>query len=60
VEQIPVGHLIVDIGDAAEKRYIWRGTSSKTVSSNPEKNAKTINEGVRKMFEKFPPLPEKK
>jgi hypothetical protein len=60
VEQIPVGHLIVDIGDAAEKRYIWRGTSSKTVSSNPEKNSKTIEEGVRKMFEKFPPPPEKK
>jgi Domain of unknown function (DUF4136) len=60
VEQIPVGHLIVDIGDAAEKRYIWRGTSTKTVSSNPEKNAKTIDEGVRKMFEKFPPPPEKK
>jgi hypothetical protein len=38
--------LIVDIGDAAEKRYIWRGTSTKTVSSNPEKNAKTIDEGV--------------
>jgi hypothetical protein len=59
VEQIPVGHLIVDIGDAAEKRYIWRGTSSKTVSSNPEKNSKTIEEGVRKMFEKFPPPPAK-
>jgi Domain of unknown function (DUF4136) len=60
VEQIPVGHLIVDIGDAAEKRYIWRGTSSKTVSSKPEKNSKIIEEGVRKMFEKFPPPPEKK
>jgi uncharacterized protein DUF4136 len=60
VEQIPVGHLIVDIGDTAEKRYIWRGTSTKTVSSKPDKNAKTIEEGVRKMFEKFPPPPEKK
>ncbi len=59
VEQIPVGHLIVDIGDTAEKRYIWRGTSTKTVSSNPQKNAKTIDEGVKKMFEKFPPPPEK-
>ena len=59
VEEIPVGQLIVDIGDAAAKRYIWRGTATDTVSSNPEKNAKTINQAVRKMFEKFPP-PEKK
>jgi hypothetical protein len=59
VEEIPVGHLIVDIGDAAAKRYIWRGTATDTVSSNPEKNAKTIDKAVRKMFEKFPP-PEMK
>jgi len=59
VEEIPVGHLIVDIGDAAAKRYIWRGTATDTVSSDPEKNAKTINKAVRKMFEKFPP-PEMK
>jgi hypothetical protein len=42
VVQIPVGTLIVDIGDMAQKRYIWRGTATKTLSSNPEKNAKTI------------------
>jgi Domain of unknown function (DUF4136) len=60
VQQIPVGNLIVDIGDTAGKRYIWRGTASKTLSSNPEKNAKTIDEEVRKMFEKFPPPPEKR
>ena len=47
--------MIVDIGDAAAKRYIWRGTATDTVSSNPEKNAKTINQAVKKMFEKFPP-----
>ena len=58
VEEILVGQLIVDVGDAAAKRYIWRGTASDTVSSNPEKNAKTINKAVKKMFEKFPP-PEK-
>src|SRR4029453_3055531 len=58
VEEISVGQLIVDIGDAAAKRYVWRGNATDTVSSNPEKNAKTINRAVRKMFEKFPP-PEK-
>src|SRR5215470_4738149 len=34
VEEILVGQLIVDVGDAAAKRYIWRGTASDTVSSN--------------------------
>src|SRR4030095_15175824 len=59
VEEIPVGQLIVDIGDAAAKRYVWRGNATDTGSSNPEKNAKTSNRAVRKMLEKFPP-PEKK
>ena len=60
VEQIPVGTLIVDIGDATNKRYIWRGTATNTLSSNQGKNAKTIDQGVKKMFEKFPPEEKKK
>jgi len=59
VEQIPVGTLIIDIGDAANKQYIWRGTSTETLSNNQSKNAKTIDQGVRKMFEKFPPKEKK-
>jgi hypothetical protein len=30
------------------------------IISKPEKNSKAIEEGVRKMFEKFPPPPEKR
>jgi hypothetical protein len=55
VEQIPVGTLIVDIGDSSTKRYIWRGTATKTISSKPDKNEKAIDEAMKKMFEKFPP-----
>lgn len=55
VEEIPVGTLIVDIGDSAAKRYVWRGSATKTLSSKPEKNQKNIESEVRKMFEKFPP-----
>jgi len=54
VERIPVGTLIVDIGDAANRRYVWRGTASKTISDKPDKNAKAIDQEVKKMFEKFP------
>jgi hypothetical protein len=59
VEQIPVGTLIVDIGDSANKKYIWRGTATKTLSSNQSKNEKTIDQEVKKMFEKFPPKEKK-
>jgi hypothetical protein len=55
VEQIPVGTLIVDIGDTASKKYLWRGTGTKTLSSDQSKNEKTIDQEVKKMFEKFPP-----
>ena len=55
VEQIPVGTLIVDIGDSATKKYVWRGTATKTLSSDQSRNEKTIDQDVRKMFEKFPP-----
>jgi Domain of unknown function (DUF4136) len=55
VEQIPVGTLIVDVGDSASKRYVWRGTATRTISSKPDKNAQAIDNDVRKMFEKFPP-----
>jgi hypothetical protein len=60
VDQIPIGHLVVDIGDTANKSYVWRGTATKTISSKPDKNSKSIEEGVRKMFERFPPAPEGK
>jgi hypothetical protein len=59
VEQIPVGTLIVDIGDSANKKYIWRGTATKTLSSDQAKNEKTIDQEVKKMFEKFPPKVKK-
>jgi Domain of unknown function (DUF4136) len=55
VEQIPVGTLIVDIGDSSTKRYVWRGTATKTISGKPDKNAKVIDDVMKKMFEKFPP-----
>lgn len=55
VEQIPVGTLIVDVGDSASKKYVWRGTATRTISSKSDKNAKGIDSEVKKMFEKFPP-----
>jgi hypothetical protein len=55
VNTYEVNTLIVDIFDAKTKEAIWRGTASKTLSSNPDKNAKNLNQGVEKMFRDFPP-----
>jgi len=51
-----VGTLVVDIFDARTKEAIWRSTSSKTLSDNPEKNAENLNKAVTKMFKSFPPV----
>ena len=55
VDTYTVGTLVVDIFDAKTKDAIWRGTSSKTLSGNPEKNAASLNQAVAKMFKDFPP-----
>jgi hypothetical protein len=55
VDTYEVGTLVVDIFDAKTKDAIWRGTSSKTLSGNPQKNAENLNKAVVKMFKNFPP-----
>jgi hypothetical protein len=55
VDTVIVGQLKVDIADYKAKQFLWRGTATGTVSDNPEKNTKTINKALTKMFQKFPP-----
>ena len=55
VDTYEVGTLVVDIFDARTKEAIWRGTSTKTLSGNPQKNADNLNKAVVKMFRDFPP-----
>ena len=50
-----VGDLVVDLLDAKTKNLIWRGSSSDTLSNNPDKNTKNLDKGVQKMFVHFPP-----
>ena len=58
VENTPVGTLVIDIFDAHNKRLIWRGTSSKTLSDHPDKNEKKLEDSVQSMFKHFPPPPK--
>jgi hypothetical protein len=59
VDTYEVGTLVVDIFDARTKEAIWRGTATKTLSGNPEKNADNLNKAVVKMFKNFPPAATK-
>jgi hypothetical protein len=58
VQNIPVGKLIVDIGDAKTKKILWMGTATNTLSNNPDKNVSTLNKALEKMFKNFPPTPK--
>src|ERR1700738_2678964 len=55
VENYKVGTLVVDLFDANTKKLVWRGSSSDTLSDKSDKNIKTLDKGVQKMFEHFPP-----
>ena len=55
-----VGTVVVDLFDARTKQLIWRGAASDTISDNSDKNIKSLDEGVDKMFNHFPPSATKK
>ena len=50
-----VGTLVLDLYDARSKDAIWRGTASDTLSNNPKNVKRSMEEGVRQIFAKFPP-----
>jgi hypothetical protein len=55
VDKIPVGTLLVEMGDPRAQKMVWRGQGSSDLSDKPEKIEKKINQIVEKMFKKFPP-----
>jgi hypothetical protein len=54
-ETYKVGTLVVDLFDTNAKKLIWRGSASDTLSDKSDKNIKTLNSDVQRMFEHFPP-----
>ena len=55
VDNYKTGTLVVDLFDAKTKKIIWRGSSSETLSDKSDKNIKNLDNGVKKMFDHFPP-----
>ena len=54
-ETYRVGTLVVDLFDTNTKKLIWRGSASDTLSDKSDKNIKTLNSDVQRMFDHFPP-----
>jgi len=55
VDKIPVGTLLVEMGDPKTQKMVWRAQGSSDLSDKPEKIEKKINQITEKMFKKFPP-----
>ena len=49
------GTLVVDMYGGKTKQLIWRGSTESVLSDKAEKNEKTLDKGVDKMFKNFPP-----
>lgn len=55
VQETPVGTLMVDIFDTSDKKLIWRGIATDTLSGKPEKDENKLKKAVADMFKNFPP-----
>jgi uncharacterized protein YceK len=49
------GTLVIDVWDASRNEMIWRGVATSALSSNPERNTRTIHRAVERAFRDFPP-----
>ena len=59
VDTYKVGTLLVELFDGHSKNLIWQATANDTLSNNSDKNIKSLDKNVHKMFEHYPPEPKK-
>ena len=59
---IDVGKLVIGLFDPANKHLVWRGSASKTlnISKVPDKNYRTLEKAMAKLFRNYPPAPGKR
>jgi hypothetical protein len=51
----PVANLVVDIFDGNSKNLLWRGLATEDLSTNANKNTKSLDSDIARMFKNFPP-----
>ena len=54
-----VGNLVIDLFESSSKNLLWRGLATADLSTNAEKNTKSLDNDIPKMFKGFPPKPGK-
>ena len=54
-----VGTLVVELADPKDKKALWRGSVSDTIHDNSNKNIKTLDKAVAKLFKDYPPKMKK-
>ncbi len=55
-----LGTLVVEMSDAKAKTVLWRGSVTDTITDNSNKNIKTLDNAVAKLFKGYPPKQETK
>jgi len=51
----PVANLVVDLFESSSKNLLWRGLATEDLSNNSDKNTKSLDSDIAKMFKGFPP-----
>jgi hypothetical protein len=49
------GTLVVELADAKTHQLLWRGSATSTISDKSDKNIKTLNNALNKLFKDYPP-----
>ena len=54
---IDIGKLTIGLFDPATKQLVWRGSASKAldINSDPDKNYRTLDKAMVKLFKNYPP-----
>ncbi len=53
------GTLVIELADAKDHELLWRGSATATISDNSDKNIKTLNNALNKLFKGYPPEQKK-
>ncbi len=54
VQNVPVGHLVVDLYDSSTHQLVFRGMATDQLSSKPAKNDTKRDKALNKIFDKLP------
>jgi hypothetical protein len=53
------GTLVVELGNPKTKQVVWRGSVTRTLNDNDNKNLKGLDKAVAKLFDGYPPKERK-